>query len=411
MVEAWHQQSHQDLTHNAISPPPRHPQELHIKPESLPGAPKLLETRPRPLHSSAINRIRSIPKLVSANGIPFLRYHKKQSPFLTRVINDKRMTRTKRHETMNLMHAQGETGSVSWAEEVWDGLVEGASASDPDSSSGSLRSLGSAKPSLRSGGGRGEKLRNASKKDKRDGMGTWRESFLLSERHQSTMLNVEKARNRRYALKMTEILEEEKRLHDIEKGVVDREKRNKKRKEKRLRRTEEERRERREFLEGLGEEEREREVERFRRELAERKREAEKAKAEKKGSAKQFSKEELGEIARSDWGAPSGAPSATSAPPAISPTATVSPTSTPRLASGTKTEERRRLLDEKIIAIAEKSRVREVTKELAMGKKKASVAEAKSSAERGFTISWGRGRPDRERVDKVWPGQAEKSGR
>lgn len=305
---------------------------------------------------------------------------------------------------MNLMHAQGETGSVSWAEEVWDGLVEGASASGPDSGSGSLRSPGS-------GGGREEKLRGATKRDKRDGLGTWRESFLLSERHQSTMLNVEKARNRRYALKMTEILEEEKRLHDIEKGVVDREKRNKKRKEKRLRRTEEERRERREFLEGLGKEEREREVERFRRELAERKRDAGKAKAEKKGSAKQFSKEELGEIARSDWRAPSGAPSATSAPPTISPTATVSPTSTPRLASETKTEEQRRRLDEKRSAIAEKSKVREVTKELTMGAKKAGVAEAKPPAEGGFTISWGRGRPDRERVDKVWPGHAGKSGR
>ena len=59
-----------------------------------------------------------------------------------------------------------------------------------------------------------------------------------------------------------------------------------------------------------------------------------------------------------------------------------SPTSTPRLSSGSKSDEQKRELDKKRIAIAEKSRVRrERTKGLAMGEKKGSVAEAKPPAE------------------------------
>ena len=279
LMEAWQQQSAQSLAQNQVSPPPPHPQKLHTPPSPIPGAPRILETRPRPLFSSAINRVRSVPKLVSANGVPFLRYHKKQSPFLTRVINDKRMTRTKRHETMNAMHLQGEMGSVSWAEEVWDGLIE-SSLSSSSSSWGSQGSQGS--PRSRNVENRGKN------KDKRDGLGTWRESFLLSERHQSTMLNVEKARNRQYALKMTQILEEEQRLQAIEQKVVDNEKRNARNKAKRLRKTEEERKERREFLDCLSPEEREKEVERFRKELAERKRISLEAKAQKLRGAKRY---------------------------------------------------------------------------------------------------------------------------
>lgn len=261
---------------------------------------------------------------------------------------------------MNAMHAQGVMGSVSWAEEVWDGLVESSLSSSSSSSSG-WGSQGP--PRSRNVDHRGKN------KDKREGLGTWRESFLLSERHQSNMLNVEKARNRQYALKMTQILEEEQRLQAIEQKVVDNEKRNARNKAKRLRKTEEERNKRREFLNSLSPEERGKEVERFREELAERKRISLEAKAQKMGSAKRYTKEELGEIAGSEWEASAAAPSrVTSKSPSMSPTSAVSRTSTPRLSIGSKSDEQKRKLDEKRIAVAEKSRVRRVrTKRLAEG--------------------------------------------
>ena len=278
---------------------------------------------------------------------------------------------------MNAMHAQGEMGSVSWAEEVWDGLVE-SSLSSLSSSSGWGWQGSQGSPKSRNVENR---VKN---KDKRDGLGTWRESFLLSERHQSTMLNVEKARNRQYALKMTQILEEEQRLKAIEQKVVDNEKRNARNKAKRLRKTEEERKKRRELLDSLSPMEREKEVERFRKELAERKEVSIGAKAQKSGNAKRYTKEELGEIAGSEWGASATASSwVTEKPPIMSPTPTVSPTSTSRLLSGSTSDAQKKKLDEKRIIMAERSKTRR-------GRERASYSEEGGKCGRGKAPSQGR---------------------
>jgi len=107
-----------DRTRAALNPPPPRPQ--FRKPEPYPNAPKTLEIRPRPL--SELSGRRHIPILTSANGIPFLRFKKPQSPFLSRVLRDKINQRQKM-----LDHVERLEPGIVWAadEDEWERLVGG----------------------------------------------------------------------------------------------------------------------------------------------------------------------------------------------------------------------------------------------------------------------------------------------
>jgi hypothetical protein len=63
---------------------------------------------------------RRVPKLVNAQGVPFLRIAKPQPPFLSRIILDKHRTRQKR---FNLIDAINETKRIAEAEDGWDRLL------------------------------------------------------------------------------------------------------------------------------------------------------------------------------------------------------------------------------------------------------------------------------------------------
>lgn len=105
-----------DRARNASSPPPHKP--APRKPEPYPGAPKMLESRPRP--ASELTGQRHIPVLVGANGLPFLRFKKPQSPFLSRVLGDKRKQKQKQMD-----HIARIDESMRWAagEGQWEDLV------------------------------------------------------------------------------------------------------------------------------------------------------------------------------------------------------------------------------------------------------------------------------------------------
>jgi hypothetical protein len=87
-------------------------------PGPYPGAAKMLDVRPRPLDQ--LKGQRHVPKLVGAQGWPFLRFKKPQSPFLSRVIRDKTKQKQKRVDALNLIDEQ-----VHWAEQeqAWDGML------------------------------------------------------------------------------------------------------------------------------------------------------------------------------------------------------------------------------------------------------------------------------------------------
>lgn len=91
------------------------PQPKLRRPEPYPDATPMLEQRPRP--KAEIVGIRHVPKLTGANAIPFLRFKKPQSPFLTRVLNDKAQQRQKRRDAVDEME---DLISFGWAEQEWD---------------------------------------------------------------------------------------------------------------------------------------------------------------------------------------------------------------------------------------------------------------------------------------------------
>ncbi|KAG0649635.1 hypothetical protein D0Z07_3661 [Hyphodiscus hymeniophilus] len=101
-------------------PPPR---ETPDRVGPYPGAPKLLDVRPLPLEQ--LSGRRHVPGLTHANGYPFLRTRKPQSPFLSRVLREKIAVKDKRHKKMQNLdtevdHAKNE---ASW-EKLIDELAE-----------------------------------------------------------------------------------------------------------------------------------------------------------------------------------------------------------------------------------------------------------------------------------------------
>lgn len=86
------------------------------RPAPYPGAPRVLDERPR----LVVPGRRHIPKLVSATGIPFLRFKKPQSPFLGRVLRDKFHQRI---NNVSQMRAMNELHEVAVLEDIWDKVL------------------------------------------------------------------------------------------------------------------------------------------------------------------------------------------------------------------------------------------------------------------------------------------------
>lgn len=86
------------------------------RPAPYPGATVVLEARPRLRFAGR----RHIPKLVSATGIPFLRFKKPQSPFLGRVIRNKL---SQRINYFNQLRAMEEQSEVAALEDLWDRVL------------------------------------------------------------------------------------------------------------------------------------------------------------------------------------------------------------------------------------------------------------------------------------------------
>lgn len=97
-----------------LPPPPK------IRPRSgpYPGAPRLIDQRPRP--KSQITNVRHVPKLASANSFPFLRIKKPQPAFLSRVLKDKIVQRQKRFDAVDKLD---DLATMAKAEEHWDALA------------------------------------------------------------------------------------------------------------------------------------------------------------------------------------------------------------------------------------------------------------------------------------------------
>jgi hypothetical protein len=85
------------------------------RPEPYPGAESVFATRPRSL--SELSGRRQVPKLISANGMPFLRFKKPQSAYISRIIKYKANQKQKANDQLMTIPA-----SVDWAsdEDRWD---------------------------------------------------------------------------------------------------------------------------------------------------------------------------------------------------------------------------------------------------------------------------------------------------
>ena len=153
----------------------------HRPPVAWPGATPVLE---RPFLN--ISGPRHIPRLVSANGIPFLRIKKPQPDYLTRVLRNKIKQREKR-----LLTIQRLTETVSLAEEEnrWDDLVVALAATE------GVEEHAEPIASTRS---------------------SWTAAIETSIAELASRHSRFQRKNRQIATKMTEIIDQEKRLAEKE---------------------------------------------------------------------------------------------------------------------------------------------------------------------------------------------------
>jgi hypothetical protein len=80
----------------------------------------VLGTRPLPQEKLKEGKRRRIPVLTKATLVPFLRFKKPQSPFLSRVLRDKIRGKQRRFDRMGEV---GERGLLGEREEEWEGIV------------------------------------------------------------------------------------------------------------------------------------------------------------------------------------------------------------------------------------------------------------------------------------------------
>ncbi|PBP26934.1 DNA repair protein [Diplocarpon rosae] len=99
-------------------PAPRDIKKLKASVRAFPGAAKVSESRPLPL--ARISNIRHVPSLVVATWLPFLRFKKPQSPFLSRVLKAKITQKNRRIQRLEEMTEMIEMGD---AEDIWDDTI------------------------------------------------------------------------------------------------------------------------------------------------------------------------------------------------------------------------------------------------------------------------------------------------
>ncbi|OJD37965.1 dna repair protein [Diplodia corticola] len=119
-------------------PPPRGPRRLDPSPEACPPpARRLLARRPLPASALGGTGVRRVPRIVSANLFPMLRYRKPQPRSLSRVLTDKVKQRQRR---LNVRR-EAETEWMAWGvgEDVWDRLVGVAVEEEEDEGVGRKR--------------------------------------------------------------------------------------------------------------------------------------------------------------------------------------------------------------------------------------------------------------------------------
>jgi cytochrome c556 len=89
-----------------------------LRPAPYPGAPKVLDVRPRP--KEELTGTRKVPKLLAMNGYPVLRFKKPQSAYLTRILSQKMDKKVRRMaNTVKL----DELGPIAHGEDVWDAVL------------------------------------------------------------------------------------------------------------------------------------------------------------------------------------------------------------------------------------------------------------------------------------------------
>ncbi|PVH83191.1 hypothetical protein DL98DRAFT_570016 [Cadophora sp. DSE1049] len=96
-------------------PPSRPTAAVKARLRAYPNAPKAADARPLPLSKLSGNR--HVPTLTVATYLPFIRFKKEQSPYLSRVLNQKIRQKQKRGDWMDEMEGNAEIG-------VWEGEWE-----------------------------------------------------------------------------------------------------------------------------------------------------------------------------------------------------------------------------------------------------------------------------------------------
>ncbi|CZT43129.1 uncharacterized protein RSE6_03118 [Rhynchosporium secalis] len=99
-------------------PAPRPTAALKARLRAYPGAGKVVDTRPLPLSKLSANR--HVPSLTIATFLPFLRFKKEQSPYLSRVLSQKTKLKQKRTNWIDVLEMQVEMGNM---EGEWEDCV------------------------------------------------------------------------------------------------------------------------------------------------------------------------------------------------------------------------------------------------------------------------------------------------
>lgn len=90
-------------------------------PAPYPGIKPMLEMRPRPKEELGGTGIRKVPRFIQAGGFPMLRFSKRHSPFLSRVIKQKVLREDSIHKRLEAQESMMKMGED---EDLWDDLVK-----------------------------------------------------------------------------------------------------------------------------------------------------------------------------------------------------------------------------------------------------------------------------------------------
>lgn len=127
LLKDIHAQGDVARLHNAGRPAVTRPQKEI--PAPFPGAPRVIDVRPRP--KSELSGRRHVPKLIDANANPMLLFKKPQSEFLSRVLSDKIKKKQKQVDTIDRAELLIDMGND---EETWDRIIPNSSANTSEKS-------------------------------------------------------------------------------------------------------------------------------------------------------------------------------------------------------------------------------------------------------------------------------------